>query len=294
MRHLNGRSRSRSPVDRHERRRSRSRDRYQQKRTHNGLKDASNMEKYWELRRLEREKIGANEVGGIWEHVSEPDEVDSDLESRHESDDEKARNDGEKKKHRKTKHKSRHGSDKKKRKKKKKKHDDKEKTHRKKHKKESKKSESEENSHASGSECEYEEVWTEKRFINDEDDVIGPSLEPEEAAGQLDRRDYGKALLPGEGAAMAAYIADGKRIPRRGEIGLTCDEISNFEDLGYVMSGSRHRRMEAVRLRKENQIYSADEKRALTRFDIEERKKREAKIMSQFRELVHKKTKAKE
>jgi len=48
--------------------------------------------------------------------------------------------------------------------------------------------------------------------------------------------------------------------------------------------------MEAVRLRKENQIYSADEKRALTRFDIEERKKREVKIMAQFRQLVHKKT----
>ena len=50
---------------------------------------------------------------------------------------------------------------------------------------------------------------------------------------------YGKALLPGEGAAMAAYIAEGKRIPRRGEIGLTSDEIVAFEDAGYVMSGSR-------------------------------------------------------
>ena len=51
---------------------------------------------------------------------------------------------------------------------------------------------------------------------------------------------YGKALLPGEGAAMAAYIADGKRIPRRGEIGLSCEEISTFETMGYVMSGSRY------------------------------------------------------
>ena len=38
---------------------------------------------------------------------------------------------------------------------------------------------------------------------------------------------------------MAAYIAEGKRIPRRGEIGLTPDEITGYEDLGYVMSGSR-------------------------------------------------------
>lgn len=51
---------------------------------------------------------------------------------------------------------------------------------------------------------------------------------------------YGKALLPGEGAAMAAYIAEGKRIPRRGEIGLTSSEIADYESTGYVMSGSRY------------------------------------------------------
>lgn len=51
---------------------------------------------------------------------------------------------------------------------------------------------------------------------------------------------YGHALLPGEGEAMAAYVESGKRIPRRGEIGLTCNEITTFEDAGYVMSGSRY------------------------------------------------------
>lgn len=50
---------------------------------------------------------------------------------------------------------------------------------------------------------------------------------------------YGGALLPGEGEAMAAYVESGKRIPRRGEIGLTSDEISAFENAGYIMSGSR-------------------------------------------------------
>lgn len=55
----------------------------------------------------------------------------------------------------------------------------------------------------------------------------------------LSTKDYGKALLPGEGAAMAAYVAEGKRIPRRGEIGLTSDQIASFESVGYVMSGSR-------------------------------------------------------
>nr|XP_029518235.1 NKAP-like protein isoform X1 [Oncorhynchus nerka] len=73
------------------------------------------------------------------------------------------------------------------------------------------------------------------------------------------------------GAAMAEYVKASKRIPRRGEIGLTSDEITTFEMSGFVMSGSRHRRMEAVRLRKENQIDSVDEKRALASFNQEER-----------------------
>ena len=48
---------------------------------------------------------------------------------------------------------------------------------------------------------------------------------------------------------MHAYVQEGKRIPRRGEVGLSADQISHFEDLGYVMSGSRHSRMNAIRIR---------------------------------------------
>ena len=40
------------------------------------------------------------------------------------------------------------------------------------------------------------------------------------------------------------------------------------------MSGSRHKRMNAVRIRKENQIYSAEEKRALQLFNHEEKQAR--------------------
>lgn len=116
-----------------------------------------------------------------------------------------------------------------------------------------------------------------------EDTEIGPELKPQTT---LTHKEMGKALLPGEGAAMAAYVAEGKRIPRRGEIGLTSSEIETFESVGYVMSGSRHRRMEAVRIRKENQIYSADEKRALAMFSKEERQKRENLILGQFRDMV--------
>lgn len=121
---------------------------------------------------------------------------------------------------------------------------------------------------------------------NEDSSEIGPVLRQTQG---LTHKDFGHALLPGEGAAMAAYIAEGKRIPRRGEIGLTSDEIATFEDVGYVMSGSRHRRMEAVRIRKENQIYSADEKRALAMFSKEERQKRENKILSQFKDMIHSK-----
>ncbi|KAI4494094.1 hypothetical protein M0802_009248 [Mischocyttarus mexicanus] len=118
--------------------------------------------------------------------------------------------------------------------------------------------------------------------------LVGPTKPKQQHSG-LSTKDFGKALLPGEGAAMAAYVAEGKRIPRRGEIGLTSDEIASYESVGYVMSGSRHRRMEAVRIRKENQIYSADEKRALAMFSKEERQKRENLILRQFKEMVNQK-----
>lgn len=119
---------------------------------------------------------------------------------------------------------------------------------------------------------------------------IGPALPK---AFSLNSKDFGGALLAGEGDAMAAFVNEGKRIPRRGEIGLLSDQIASFEDEGYVMSGSRHRRMEAVRIRKENQIYSADERRALAMFNYEERQKREAKLMGDFRDMIaQKKTKA--
>uniref|UniRef100_A0AC34QNS8 NF-kappa-B-activating protein C-terminal domain-containing protein n=1 Tax=Panagrolaimus sp. JU765 TaxID=591449 RepID=A0AC34QNS8_9BILA len=95
-----------------------------------------------------------------------------------------------------------------------------------------------------------------------------------------------KDMLRGEAAAMAAYIAQGKRIPRRGEIGLSSEEISEFEKIGYVMSGTRHKAMEATRLRKENQVMTAEEKRLLSGFTVEQRKQHEENVMQRFRALV--------
>ena len=38
---------------------------------------------------------------------------------------------------------------------------------------------------------------------------------------------------------------------------MTADQITRYEGLGYVMSGSRHSRMNAIRIRKENQVWRA-------------------------------------
>lgn len=92
-----------------------------------------------------------------------------------------------------------------------------------------------------------------------------------------------KDMLPGEAAAMALYAAKGERIPRRGEVGLDSNRIEEFETSGYVMSGNRNKKMNAVRLRKENQVISAEEKRAILNLQKEERMKKEGAIISQVR-----------
>ena len=40
--------------------------------------------------------------------------------------------------------------------------------------------------------------------------------------------------MPGEGDAIAQFVQNNMRIPRRGEVGWTGDEISNLEELGCV------------------------------------------------------------
>ncbi|KAI5120661.1 hypothetical protein M0805_007998 [Coniferiporia weirii] len=126
-------------------------------------------------------------------------------------------------------------------------------------------------------------------------DEIGPqpAMSTTNASKRVDEREYGGALLRGEGSAMAAFLQGDTdaRIPRRGEIGLTSDEIASFESVGYVMSGSRHRRMNAVRMRKENQVISAEEKRGILKLQREERERREAILREEFRELVQEKLK---
>lgn len=173
---------------------------------------------------------------------------------------------------------------------KKKKKEKEEKKHKKKHKESS--SESEE---------EWVEVTAEMREAEaareklEEAIMIGPSipdhLQQKNAAlvDNTKRVNYGKDMLRGEAAAMASYIAQGKRIPRRGEIGLSSSEISEYEKIGYVMSGTRHKSMEATRLRKENQVMTAEEKRLLSGFTHDERKKKEEIVLQQFKSFIESK-----
>jgi hypothetical protein len=128
-----------------------------------------------------------------------------------------------------------------------------------------------------------------KQVTIDEDDLeAGPALpvSADAIAGEMTEASYGGALRPGEGTAMASYVQEGKRIPRRGEVGMKAEEIESYEKEGFVMSGSRHKRMNAVRMRKENQVYSAEEKRALAMFNFEERQQRENTILSEFKQMM--------
>lgn len=139
---------------------------------------------------------------------------------------------------------------------------------------------------ATGAQALTTEKESERGAEEDDENDLGPNLP---VSLELGGKDYGKALRPGEGSAMAAFVQDGVRIPRRGEIGLDGKQIEDYETQGYVMSGSRHRRMEAVRMRKENQVYSAEERAALSQFSHEERRLREQQMLNQFRVLVESK-----
>ena len=146
---------------------------------------------------------------------------------------------------------------------------------------------------------EFKDAVQGKRVVDsDDDEDVGPQPLPLSNAAlgsaAASSSNYGKALLPGEGQALAQYVQQNQRIPRRGEIGYSSTEIEKYEQSGFVMSGSRHARMNAVRLRKENQVYSAEEKRALALITMEEQKQKEAGLMEDFRKMLQEKEKKRE
>lgn len=85
---------------------------------------------------------------------------------------------------------------------------------------------------------------------------------------------------------MASFVQQNLRVPRRGEIGYDAEEIERYEKSGYVMSGSRHARMNAVRIRKENQVYSAEEQRALALITLQENQQKEAELLQDWKEML--------
>lgn len=175
-------------------------------------------EDFLQSRRLEREIIGEEGISSVWGKSPARDADDESSASSDESE--------------KTKKKHKKGS-----KKSKKKHSKKSKKKKSKKKKSKKKKESSSSSSSSDGSDGEEEEWVEKNADKkdeavaskrkqsdeeDDEDVVGPI---NKNSSSLNQKDFGRALLPGEGAAMASYVLEGKRIPRRGEIGLTSDEI---------------------------------------------------------------------
>ncbi|CAD2109610.1 hypothetical protein YYG_02386 [Plasmodium vinckei petteri] len=168
------------------------------------------------------------------------------------------------------------------------KHKDKKKKSKRKNKEEEYKK-NQESKQSEQSEKEYpEDDENENGATGDDTDSVGPK--PLDINMKLANKqmDYGGAMMPGEGQAIAQFVQKGKRIPRRGEVGLSAEAIENFESLGYVMSGSRHKRMNAIRMRKENQVYSAEEQRALAMFNYEERANRENALITDLKEILRK------
>eukprot|EP01065_Artemidia_motanka_P043345 TRINITY_DN5994_c0_g1_i1.p1 TRINITY_DN5994_c0_g1~~TRINITY_DN5994_c0_g1_i1.p1 ORF type:complete len:481 (+),score=168.46 TRINITY_DN5994_c0_g1_i1:40-1482(+) len=131
-----------------------------------------------------------------------------------------------------------------------------------------------------------EHRWAAHAAADDDDVDVGPM--PVDA-GIAAVHSYGTNLLPGEGSAMARYVQDNKRIPRRGEIGMTAEEIESFESMGWEMSGSRHKRMNAVRERKEGQVIGAEGQRALAVLAKEERLQKESKVLQNLRNILSQK-----
>lgn len=113
-----------------------------------------------------------------------------------------------------------------------------------------------------------------------EDEMVGPMPMPKLGV------NYGHALLAGEGEAIAQFVQSGQRIPRRGEIGKTSEQIARFEALGYVMSGSRNKRIEAVRIRKEQQVIEAEDKRLAAQHHMAQMQIRENKLLNDLHALV--------
>jgi hypothetical protein len=117
-----------------------------------------------------------------------------------------------------------------------------------------------------------------------DEDSVGPQPMKIKIDEKDEQRIYARSgLRKDEAELYAQFVQQGKRIPRRGEVGLSSEEINKYESLGYVMSGTRHRRMNLMRMKKEQQLYTAEEKRALAIYNLEEQQRRERNIINEMK-----------
>uniref|UniRef100_A0A1I7XJF3 Nkap_C domain-containing protein n=1 Tax=Heterorhabditis bacteriophora TaxID=37862 RepID=A0A1I7XJF3_HETBA len=306
----------RSPIRRHQRRRMDSEETEQDRKTKE--------DEWWKSRRDSRMDVMERGVRSVWSHSPSQKEIEA-VYALYQEDEETKLNEEEKGDILKAKRKKEKKKEERKRRIELMKGGESDSTHssgsekakKKKKNKKNKKEKKEKKVKARNSDEESDE-WVEvtekmrvreaEREAREEQEMPGPPIPDVLLArnqlGYKIKANYGKDMLKGEAAAMAAYIARGERIPRRGlviisismnypltlgEIGLSSAEILEFEKVGYVMSGTRHKAMEATRLRKENQVLTAEEKRLLSGFSYEERKKKEETVLNQFRNLIQSK-----
>ena len=52
------------------------------------------------------------------------------------------------------------------------------------------------------------------------------------------------------------------------------------------MSGGRHAKMNAIRIRKENQVYTSEEKRALILLQAQQQEERSNQVTREFKQMV--------
>ena len=154
-------------------------------------------------------------------------------------------------------------------------------------------------SHADDSTKKNQVLPSDMPALEDSSDDEGPKLPTTQQQQALSgtipvNKGYGQDLLPGEGQGIASFLQNNLRIPRRGEIGYSAEEIDKYENSGYVMSGSRHARMNEVRLRKENQVKTVEEQRELARLALEERQEKEEALLADFKSMLEEKKRARE
>lgn len=88
------------------------------------------------------------------------------------------------------------------------------------------------------------------------------------------------------GINFSEFFKDGKRIPLRGQEGMSVDQILAFERAGYKMSGYNKRQTEATYMKAERKVYTQEEKRMLEKHSLDDRKQKEKDKMEQFKNLA--------